>query len=1153
MTGCAYPGLRATLAGVLFLLAFPAASSAAVQTVTAPPAAITPSPRLLPPLGHTHRVRSLAVSRDGRLVLTGSEDSTALLWSFDTGRVVERYSGHDDKVMGAAFSPDERHVVTGSLDRTIRVWDTRSGQELKRFRIELSPLGGGIAKILAVAYSPDGRFLLCGTSAGMLLLNAETGSIVEHYGPRGIQMLRTDINAVAFSPDGRQVAAGYWRGIYVWETESGEELHLLEVADGSPSGKDAKRDITSVMFTPDGQQIVAGSEDSVIHVWDAETGRVVRRLVGHSRPVRSIALSRDGRYVLSGSEDETARLWDLSSGKEQRQIKSGLGVWSVAFGKDDQLVLVGTGFGATAWDTATGKLTQLLHAKSFSRYGGLAISGNGRYLVSGTSSGDVQVWDLASGHQKMRLAGHTEWVNDIAVSANSRYVVSAAADKSIRLWNLETGREVGRLDDLREAITGVDITHDGQFLLAASDRGVEVWSLKTGEVVHRLQSKFLGLIPAEVSMARFSSDGEYIVASFLDPAAGIGVWNLKTGEEVRRFSHFDVLSGHRDWIRSAAISPDGRHVFSASDDKTARMWNIETGLEVQSFQHDHPVSFVVASGNGEFLLTASNNTIHLWDIKHRKKVRDLSGHWGRVTGLALTPDGRYVVSASGDGTTRFWDLRASDGQEVLAYVFVNERDWIAYTPDGLFDGTPDAWKGSAWRIGTELESVPVERFFSEFFYPDLVPDVLAGKRPMPTRQISAVDRRPPEVELGVTDLKHRQETSQREVTAEVYVRAAGDGQARDVRLFRNGTLVHRWRGEVLAGQKLRVLTATVRLVAGENVLSAYAFNSDNVKSEDAEFLLTGGDALRRPGVVHIVSIGVNTYDDPSYQTLVYSEKDAREFAVTLASELPRANAQLGTRVTTLLGGEATKINVMNTLRRLGASRKAMVPDAPGPAQPEDVVIVFFSGHGVAHGGAFYLIPRDVGRASARAVEEVLRATAVSNVELEELFAEIDAGRLLLVIDACNSGRALDAADPRRGPMNVKGLAQLAYDKGINILTASQSYQVATAASDVGGGLLATALIRDSLRSRAPDSVPRDGRLDVQEWYDFASRRVPEMHDAMQKRAQEARRQWLARRARAHIPALAGESAPSGQVQTPRAFYRRDLSGATLIIATLPPD
>ena len=107
----------------------------------------------------------------------------------------------------------------------------------------------------------------------------------------------------------------------------------------------------------------------------------------------------------------------------------------------------------------------------------------------------------------------------------------------------------------------------------------------------------------------------------------------------------------------------------------------------------------------------------------------------------------------------------------------------------------------------------------------------------------------------------------------------------------------------------------------------------------------------------------------------------------------------------------------------------------------------------------------------------------------------DASQLLMVIDACNSGQASKAEEKRRGPMNSKGLAQLAYEKGMSVLTAAQGYQAALESSQLGHGYLTYALVEEGFQTTAADATPKDNLVIVREWFDFAAERVPQMQEA----------------------------------------------------------
>ena len=153
---------------------------------------------------------------------------------------------------------------------------------------------------------------------------------------------------------------------------------------------------------------------------------------------------------------------------------------------------------------------------------------------------------------------------------------------------------------------------------------------------------------------------------------------------------------------------------------------------------------------------------------------------------------------------------------------------------------------------------------------------------------------------------------------------------------------------------------------------------------------------------------------------------------------------------------------------------------------------------------------------------------------------------VVVIDACNSGQALEAEEKRRGPMNSKGLAQLAYEKGMYILTAAQGYQAALESAQLGHGYLTYALVEEGLKTAKADSAPKDSFVSVREWLDFATERVPQL--------QEERIKSRDLGVQSGSPASDGNgqknSSEAGisDVQRPRAFYRREIEPQPLIVA-----
>jgi WD40 repeat protein len=376
-------------------------------------------PRPEPPLwlrsleGHTHWVLAVAVSPDGRTIVSGSDDRTVKVWEAESGRLLRSLEGHTGGVNAVAVSPDGRTIVSGSDDRTVKVWEAESGRLLRS-------LEGHTDLVRAVAVSPDGRTIVSGSDDRTVKVwEAESGRLL-----RSLEGHTDWVRAVAVSPDGRTIVSGSRdRTVKVWEAESGRLLRSLEGHTGW---------VQAVAVSPDGRTIVSGSHDRTVKVWEAESGRLLRSLEGHTDWVRAVAVSPDGRTIVSGSWDNTVKVWEAESGRLLRSLKG-----------------------------HTGSVRAV------------AVSPDGRTIVSGSWDNTVKVWEAESGRLLRSLEGHTGGVNAVAVSPDGRTIVSGSWDHTIRAWNLESG-ESRVLFWSDAAIFSLALSGDGQ-LLACGDVSGRVW------------------------------------------------------------------------------------------------------------------------------------------------------------------------------------------------------------------------------------------------------------------------------------------------------------------------------------------------------------------------------------------------------------------------------------------------------------------------------------------------------------------------------------------------------------------------------------------------------------------------------------------------------------------------------------------------------
>jgi hypothetical protein len=670
-------------------------------------------------------------------------------------------------------------------------------------------------------------------------------------------------------------------------------------------------------------------------------------------------------------------------------------------------------------------------------------------------------------------------------------------------------------------LNALAVSPDGKLLASGgNERWARVWNIADGQTVTTID--FPGGDGYHNESLAFSPDSRRLALG--TSRSEVRVVDVPSGKEL--YSKADPEE--TGFILGLAFSPDGATIASVGGTGKIRLVDAATGAAVRSFG-EHASSAVVFTPDGKRLWSGSEDgTITLWNVSDGSVVRTLPGHSDYVTSLLLGSRGRTLISSSRDSTVKVWD--ATSGEPLATLVAFDHNDWLVITPDGLFDGTAPAYAQILWRFSAQLRDVaPVEAFFGDFFYPNLLSDLMRGKRPRAAQNIARKDRRQPAVQLQLAG-----PATARNVDVTVQINEAPAG-AQDVRLFRNGSLVKVWHGDVLAGKSQAVLKASLPVVAGENQLTAYAFNHDNVKSTDAKLLVQGAASLQRKGTAWVLAVGVNSYANKDFD-LKYAVADAGSFGAEWKAQQEKLGTFARTEVTSLNDEQATKPNILKALGDLATK-----------VAPEDAVVIYFAGHGTAQANRFYLIPHDLGYAGGRdAIDaaglETILAHSVSDLELEEAIEKIDAGQLLMVIDACNSGQALESEEKRRGPMNSKGLAQLAYEKGMYILTAAQSYQAAQEASKFGHGFLTYALVEEGLKQNKADDEPADGSVMVREWFDFATRRVPQLQVELMK-DQAGRGVTVA-----FVKGDEQVTDPAERnVQRPRVFYRREVEAQPLVV------
>ena len=542
---------------------------------------------------HKGGVSGVEFSPKGKLVVSGGRDGRVRLWRVNDGQEIQSFerkgfyisqvgassAGASDKTLSVLRPGDLILDVVGQGSLTLKdigeaaassdsssesLWGNSSGDkgvlEQKGIdKVRLLVLRNGkrsevsvtreeiksvdtkeLARIDALAFSPDGRYVAAASKNGALQLwETASGDEVLRMSGRG-----ADDASVAFTSTGR-LFSSVASGPIVKMSKNRERKKWIELGSKLPG-------LVSADLSPDGKILATGHSDQIVRLWDLDAGRLVRILEGHSAEVQAVAFSPDGQTIASTTYGEEIKLWHVQTGRERwtYTIEGNVRMKTVVFTPDGKYV------------TAPGKLVDVDTGQAEKK---LEISTKGR---RGGRHGPVRGWVCMS-------------PNGWLLSTWYRHAMWRIP---IQLLDIESGRLVNTINRFQGNVLSADFSSDGHYLAyGTSASRLFLYDVRKHESAGfiPLKKNYDGRVgmgkdtEAAVQSVRFAPDSKHLATGSAD--ASIRLWKIDSRKCVQ------TLRGHAAGIVSVHYGPEGEIIISTSTDGTAKVWQVKDGALLATF------------------------------------------------------------------------------------------------------------------------------------------------------------------------------------------------------------------------------------------------------------------------------------------------------------------------------------------------------------------------------------------------------------------------------------------------------------------------------------------------------------------------------------------------------------------------------------------
>ncbi len=1016
--------------------------------------------------GHTDVVTDFALSHDNKYLVSCSEDKNIILWDFETAKEIKRITGHQQEISCIDINNDNTQIASGESGKeldtkySVKIWNIKTGEEIRTIK----PNAG---KIKFVKFVDNGKFLLIAGTIKILYYDLETGKKIRDY-----LGLDEELKNFSISKDQKIIAAQTSKNIIIWDINQRAIVKSIE-NNGAL--------FTSIKLDYNGNNLLAGFKDNSLKVYNTISGKEIKNMEAFRYPIQTLTIDDKNQFILaSDSKSKYFKIINFNTTQEIHSIEAhDAQVGRIKISDNNRLIITAGSWDKSikVWDLATGNFIKSFSGIDKDIFDHAYIDSSNYYAI-GKIRNKAFLNYLSKQINNQTYKDKNGEVSCIAISPNKQLLAFGTSKNISKICNTNSQKEIYNLTGQKSWIRKIAFGYNGKLLATASFEQIKIWNSETGKEIISIDKAFK--VPYSIC---FSKDNKKIAVGGRKMAK---VFDIETGKEINTFK-IKTIAYALDFSHDNKFLVVGEGFKTERDKYKITIWNLENGKNTQNFNgHERQITAIKFSYGDSLIVSSGNKLIKIWNITSGKKIKEIKAHERWINDIEFGFDNQRLISTSQDGTTKIWDL--TTGQLLLTEIGLkNTNNWISYTPDGRFDGTNKGIK-SLYFV-KDMQIVPLENLYEQFYTPFLNADIsknnldtnlnISNLKNLADIEITKPSNKAPMFRGAVETL-----LSTKEKTTNISANFINTGGGIDeVRIYQNNKLIISEKiDSVKKGNEIS-RNYDINLAKGLNTIEVASYNKDRTKNAKRIGIEYTGDEFNEANL-YIFAIGINEYKKSTYN-LNYAVSDATAFTQALTKDSNQIFKNI--ELISLTNQQATSDSI-----------KACFENIKDKANQNDVFIFYYAGHGSMSApdgnskAEFYLIPWGITNLYNN---QMLQNKGISARQLQTYSKEIKAQKQLFLLDACQSGGAVEYLSSR-GSEEEKAIAQLAHSTGTYFITASGSQQLAGEFEALGHGVFTYAVLQ-ALNGDA--SI--DNKVTVKELTLFVEEKVPEISKKYKGNAQ----------------------------------------------------